>query len=163
MPHLPFPLVSRLPAVGTTIFTTMSRLAQECGAINLSQGFPDFSAEDVLFERSPTGCAVATTSMRRWRACRPAGGDRRQGERSVWRRLRPRARDYRHGRATQALFTAVAALVHPGDEVIVFEPVYDSYVPAIELQGGVVRRARLRRRTIVPTGTRSGVGRRGRA
>lgn len=45
--------------------------------------------------------------------------------------------------ATQALFTAVAALVHPGDEVIVFEPVYDSYVPAIELQGGIVRRARL--------------------
>jgi methionine aminotransferase len=58
--------------------------------------------------------------------------------------------------ATQALFTAVAALVHPGDEVIVFEPVYDSYVPAIELQGGVVRRARLRHRTIVPTGTRCG-------
>ena len=51
MPHLPFSLVSRLPDVGTTIFTTMSRLAQECGAINLSQGFPDFSAEDVLFER----------------------------------------------------------------------------------------------------------------
>ena len=51
MPRFPAPVVSRLPAVGTTIFTTMSRLAQECGAINLSQGFPDFNAEDVLFER----------------------------------------------------------------------------------------------------------------
>ena len=51
MPHFPAPIVSRLPAVGTTIFTIMSRLAQECGAINLSQGFPDFSAEDALFER----------------------------------------------------------------------------------------------------------------
>ena len=45
------PLRSRLPNVGTTIFTVMSRLAQECGAINLSQGFPDFNAEDLLFER----------------------------------------------------------------------------------------------------------------
>src|SRR5574343_477555 len=51
MPRFPAPVVSRLPEVGTTIFTVMSRLAQECGAINLSQGFPDFSAEDVLFER----------------------------------------------------------------------------------------------------------------
>ena len=51
MPSFPAPIESRLPNVGTTIFTVMSRLAQECGAINLSQGFPDFNAEDVLFER----------------------------------------------------------------------------------------------------------------
>ena len=51
MPSFPAAVVSRLPTVGTTIFTTMSRLAQECGAINLSQGFPDFNAGDVLFER----------------------------------------------------------------------------------------------------------------
>jgi methionine aminotransferase len=60
--------------------------------------------------------------------------------------------------ATQALFTAVAALVHPGDEVIVFEPVYDSYVPAIELQGGVVRRARLSAPDYRPDWRRSGAG-----
>ncbi|HRG71243.1 MAG TPA: aminotransferase class I/II-fold pyridoxal phosphate-dependent enzyme, partial [Thauera aminoaromatica] len=51
MPNFPAPIESRLPHVGTTIFTVMSRLAQECGAINLSQGFPDFNADDLLFER----------------------------------------------------------------------------------------------------------------
>ena len=142
MPHFPAPIVSRLPAVGTTIFTIMSRLAQECGAINLSQGFPDFSAEDVLFERvahwmraghNPYAPMAGVPALRAAIAAKVEA-------------LYGAAYDPEHevtvtAGATQALFTAVAALVHPGDEVIVFEPVYDSYVPAIELQGGVVRRA----------------------
>lgn len=144
MPHFPAPIESRLPAVGTTIFTIMSRLAQECGAINLSQGFPDFSAEDVLFER------VAHWMRAGHNQYAPMAGVPALRAAIVAKvaALYGAAYDPEHevtvtAGATQALFTAVAALVHPGDEVIVFEPVYDSYVPAIELQGGVVRRARL--------------------
>ena len=144
MPHFPAPIVSRLPAVGTTIFTIMSRLAQECGAINLSQGFPDFSAEDMLFER------VAHWMRAGHNQYAPMAGvpALRAAIAAKVEALYGAAYDPEHevtvtAGETQALFTAVAALVHPGDEVIVFEPVYDSYVPAIELQGGVVRRARL--------------------
>jgi len=144
MPRFPAPVVSRLPAVGTTIFTTMSRLAQECGAINLSQGFPDFSAEDVLFER------VAHWMRAGHNQYAPMAGVPALRE-AIAAKVRalygaeydPEFEITVTAGATQALFTAVAALVHPGDEVIVFEPVYDSYVPAIELQGGRVRRARL--------------------
>lgn len=144
MLHLPFPLVSRLPDVGTTIFTTMSRLAQECGAINLSQGFPDFSADDALFER------VAHWMRSGHNQYAPMAGVAALRDAIAAKVSGLYGADYdpEHeitvtAGATQALFTAVAALVHPGDEVIVFEPVYDSYVPAIQLQGGVVRRARL--------------------
>lgn len=145
MPSFPAPLVSRLPDVGTTIFTTMSRLAQECGAINLSQGFPDFSAEDVLFER------VAHWMREGLNQYAPMAGvmPLRAAIAAKVATLYGCAYDPEHeitvtAGATQALFTAIAALVHPGDEVIVFEPVYDSYVPAIQLQGGVVRRVALR-------------------
>ena len=144
MPSFPAPIVSRLPNVGTTIFTVMSKLAQDCGAINLSQGFPDFSAEDVLFERVGHWMRAGHNQyapMAGVPALRVAIAAK------VWALY---GTDYDPEReitvtagATQALFTAVTALVHPGDEVIVFEPVYDSYVPAIELAGGVVRRARL--------------------
>ena len=144
MPRFPAAVVSRLPDVGTTIFTVMSRLAQACGAINLSQGFPDFNAEDVLFER------VAHWMRAGHNQYAPMAGEpalRVAIAAKVWQ-LYGCDYDPEHeitvtAGATQALFTAVAALVHPGDEVIVFEPVYDSYVPAIELAGGVVRRARL--------------------
>jgi len=144
MPRFPAALVSRLPAVGTTIFTVMSRLAQDCGAINLSQGFPDFSAEDLLFERvahwmragynqyAPMAGVPALRAAIAAKAAALYGTD-----------YDPELEVTVTAGATQALFTAVAALVHPGDEVIIFEPVYDSYVPAIELAGGVVRRARL--------------------
>ncbi len=144
MPSFPAPVVSRLPAVGTTIFTVMSRMAQECGAINLSQGYPDFNAEDVLFER------VAHWMRAGHNQYPPMAGV------AVLREAIARKIETLYGTAydvdseitvtagaTQALFTAVAALVHPGDEVIVFEPVYDSYAPAIELQGGKVVRLRL--------------------
>ncbi len=144
MPSFPATVTSRLPAVGTTIFTVMSRMAQECGAINLSQGYPDFNAEDVLFER------VAHWMRTGHNQYPPMAGV------AVLREAIARKIETLYGTAydvdseitvtagaTQALFTAVAALVHPGDEVIVFEPVYDSYAPAIELQGGKVVRLRL--------------------
>jgi methionine aminotransferase len=144
MPHFPAPIASRLPRVGTTIFTVMSRLAQECGAINLSQGFPDFNAEDLLFER------VAHHMRAGRNQYAPMAGVAALRE-AVAAKIAvlygtaydPETEITITTGATQALFTAVAALVHPGDEVIVFEPVYDSYAPAVELQGGVVKRLRL--------------------
>jgi methionine aminotransferase len=129
---------------GVTIFTVMSRLAQECGAINLSQGFPDFNAEDALFE------GVARHMRAGHNQYAPMAGvpALREAIAAKIAALYGAAYDPETeitvtAGATQALFTAVAALVHPGDEVLVFEPVYDSYVPAIELQGGVARRLRL--------------------
>jgi len=144
MPSFPAPIESRLPNVGTTIFTVMSRLAQECGAINLSQGFPDFNAEDLLFER------VAHWMRAGHNQYAPMGGVAPLRE-AIARKVAdlygtaydPDSEVTVTAGATQALFTAVAALVHPGDEVIVFEPVYDSYAPAIELQGGRVVRLQL--------------------
>lgn len=145
MPHFPAPIESRLPNVGTTIFTVMSRLAQECGAINLSQGFPDFNAEDVLFERVAHWMRAGFNQYAPLAGCLPL---REAIVRKV-EGLYGTRYDVEHevtvtAGATQALFTAVSALVHAGDEVIVFEPVYDSYGPAIELAGGTVIRMQLR-------------------
>jgi len=144
MPEFTAALHSRLPRVGTTIFTVMSRLAQECGAINLSQGFPDFSADARLFDLvakhmragrnqyAPMAGAVPLREAvaRKIEALYGAAYDA-EGEITVT------------AGATQAIFTAVACMVRPGDEVIVFEPVYDSYVPSIELNGGTAVFARL--------------------
>ncbi|HNE15450.1 MAG TPA: aminotransferase class I/II-fold pyridoxal phosphate-dependent enzyme, partial [Rhodocyclaceae bacterium] len=124
MPVFSAPLVSRLPTVGTTIFTRMSQLAQTCGAINLSQGFPDFSAEDVLFER------VAHWMRAGFNQYAPMAGMPALRDAIATKVHALYGAHYDPGAeitvtagATQALFTAVAALVHPGDEVIVFEPV----------------------------------------
>ncbi len=144
MPSFPAPIETRLPGVGTTIFTVMSRLAQECGAINLSQGFPDFNAEDVLFER------VAHWMRSGHNQYAPMGGVLPLRE-AIARKVAalygtaydPESEVTVTAGATQALFTAIAALVRAGDEVIVFEPVYDSYAPAVELQGGRVVRLQL--------------------
>ncbi len=135
---------SRFPAMGTTIFTVMSRLAAECGAVNLSQGFPDFQAEPALFDsvyramqagRNQYAPMAGTPELRQAIVDKVAGlyGTRFDVEAEV---------TVTAG-ATQAIFTAIAAFVRPGDEVIVFEPVYDSYGPAIETVGGKVIPARL--------------------
>ncbi len=144
MPRFPAPLTSRLPQVGTTIFTVMSRLAQQCGAINLSQGFPDFNAEGLLFER------VAHWMRAGHNQYAPMAGVAPLREAIAAKIATLYGTDYDPDNeitvtagATEGLFSAVAAFVHPGDEVIVFEPVYDSYAPAIELQGGRVVRLAL--------------------
>ncbi|TAH41748.1 MAG: pyridoxal phosphate-dependent aminotransferase [Betaproteobacteria bacterium] len=144
MPSFPAPIESRLPNVGTTIFTVMSRLAQECGAINLSQGFPDFNAEDALFERVAHWMRAGHNQYAPMAGCLAL----REAIARKVEALYGTAYDVESeitvtAGATQALFTAVTACVRPGDEVIVFEPVYDSYVPAIELAGGRVVRMRL--------------------
>ncbi|TXI75542.1 MAG: pyridoxal phosphate-dependent aminotransferase [Dechloromonas sp.] len=130
-------IASRFPDMGTTIFTVMSRLAAECGAVNLSQGFPDFQAEPALFDamhrhmlagRNQYEPMAGLPELRQAIVDKVADlyGPRFDVESEV---------TVTAG-ATQAIFTAIAAFVRPGDEVIVFEPVYDSYVPAIETVGG---------------------------
>jgi methionine aminotransferase len=131
-------LRSRLPDVGTTIFTVMSRLAAEVGAINLSQGFPDFDCDPELVE-------LVARHMRDGRnQYAPMAGvpALREAIASMYmtsgaRRYDPETEITVTSGATEAIFCAVAACIHPGDEAIVFEPCYDSYVPAIALNGGV--------------------------
>ena len=138
-------IASRFPDMGTTIFTVMSRLAAECGAVNLSQGFPDFQAEPALFDamhrhmlagRNQYAPMAGLPELRKAIVDKVADlyGPRFDVDSEV---------TVTAG-ATQAIFTAIAAFVRPGDEVIVFEPVYDSYVPAIETVGGKAVFAQLR-------------------
>ena len=132
-PQLP----SRLPQVGTTIFSVMSRLAQEHGAINLSQGFPDFAPPARLLERVAHHMANGKNQY----AMMHGVPSLREAIAEKVARLYRASYDVEHeitvtAGATQAIFCAVAACVRPGDEVIVFAPVYDSYIPAILLNGG---------------------------
>jgi methionine transaminase len=136
---------SKLPGVGTTIFTVMSRLAAEHGAINLSQGFPDFDGPPALLER------VAHYLHHGCNQYAPMEGVMALRERIAEKVLRHygRAASPEHeitvtAGATEAIFCAITALVRPGDEVIVFDPVYDCYEPAIKLCGGVTRHLALR-------------------
>jgi len=136
---------SRLPKVGTTIFTVMSRLAAEHGAINLSQGFPDFSPEPLLLERVAHHMAAGANQYPPMAGVAPL----REAIAEKVRRLYLAEFDAESevtvtAGATQAIFTAIACCVRPGDEVIVFAPVYDSYVPGIELNGGHAVFAHLR-------------------
>jgi methionine aminotransferase len=135
---------SKLPAVGTTIFTVMSALAAEKGAVNLGQGFPDFDCDPALLG------AVATPWSKGLNQYPPMTGVPVLREAVATKIEALYGRRYDADReitvtagATQAILTAVLACVHPGDEVIVLEPCYDSYVPNIELAGGVVVRVPL--------------------
>lgn len=137
-------LQSRLPNVGTTIFTVMSALAQETGAVNLGQGFPDFDCDPALL--SQVGAAMAEglnqyPPMAGVMPLRQAVSDK--VAQLYGRRYDPNTEVTVTAGATQAILTAVLACVHPGDEVIVLEPCYDSYAPNIELAGGTVVRVPL--------------------
>lgn len=130
-------IASKLPNVGTTIFTTMSQLAAETGALNLSQGFPDFDGPLALRE------AVARHVMDGHNQYSPMTGLpalREQVAAKLQRcygaQVNPDLEVTITPGATEAIFCAVQAVVRPGDEVIVFDPVYDSYEPSVELAGG---------------------------
>ncbi|MBT8147500.1 MAG: pyridoxal phosphate-dependent aminotransferase, partial [Gammaproteobacteria bacterium] len=125
------------PAVGTTIFTVMSKMAQDYGAINLSQGFPDFDCPARLRE------LVALHLNSRKNQYPPMTGIPELREQIATKidrlyecKVDPDQQITVTSGATEALFDAVQACVHHGEEVIVFDPAYDSYVPAIELAGG---------------------------
>ena len=131
-------LRTRLPAVGTTVFTQMSQLAAEHGAVNLGQGFPDFGCDPKLV-------ALVNEAMRAGHNQYPfMTGVAAQREAIVakveklyGRRYDPASEVTVTAGATQAIITAILCSVHPGDEVIVIEPAYDSYLPSILLSGGV--------------------------
>lgn len=130
-------LTSKLPNVGTTIFTRMSQLAAEVGALNLSQGFPDFASPPALLEAAVKHLQAGhnqyapMTGLPRLRdqvALKVAGLYGRHVNAETEVTIVPGA--------TEAIFCAVQALIHPGDEAIVLDPCYDSYEPAVELAGG---------------------------
>jgi methionine aminotransferase len=128
---------SKLPAVGTTIFTVMSRLADEHGAVNLGQGFPDFDPPDALKLALARHVASGKNQYAPMAGV-PALRERIavELERSYGRRVDPEAEITITSGATEAIFDAIAAVVRPGDEVIVLDPAYDSYEPAVLLQAG---------------------------
>ncbi|MFN0015149.1 MAG: methionine aminotransferase [Saprospiraceae bacterium] len=132
-------ITSKLPHVGTTIFTVMSGLANQYGAINLSQGFPNFDPSErlqrLVFEHMQRGnnqySPMPGLPLLRERIAEKM-------ERLYARPLNPDTEITVTAGGTQAIFCAIAAFVHPGDEVILIEPCYDSYRPSVETVGGKV-------------------------
>jgi methionine transaminase len=131
-------LVSKLPHIATTIFTVMSRMASEEGAINLSQGFPGFGADPILLEMA------SKYIMEGYNQYPPMAGvvglRQRLAEKTQLTQgyyPDPETEVTIVSGATEAIFAAVSAIVRQGDEVLVLEPAYDSYEPAITLNGGV--------------------------
>ncbi|WP_295957891.1 pyridoxal phosphate-dependent aminotransferase [Rhodoferax sp.] len=142
---------TKLPAVGTTIFTVMSALATEHNAVNLGQGFPDFNCAPALVQ------AVTEAMQQGLNQYPPMPGIPALREAVAAKIEALHARKYRAtteititAGATQGIITAILAVVRPGDEVIVLEPCYDSYVPNIELAGGTAVRVPLTPRTFRP-------------
>jgi methionine transaminase len=137
MPNFSGTISSKLPRVGTTIFSTMSKLAMEHNAINLSQGFPDFECPQALVT------AVNTAMKEGHNQYAPMPGVMRlremiaeKTEELYGAKYNPETEITVTAGATQAIYTAIAAIIREGDEVIIFEPAYDCYEPAIELNGG---------------------------
>jgi methionine aminotransferase len=144
-------LSSRLPSVGTTIFTVMSAMATEHRAVNLGQGFPDFDCDPALLQ------AVTAAMHEGLNQYPPMAGVpvlreavAAKVEALYGRRYDPGQEITITAGATQAILTAVLCAVHPGDEVIVLEPCYDSYVPNVELAGAKVVRVPLTPRSFRP-------------
>ncbi|TXT41623.1 MAG: methionine aminotransferase [Comamonadaceae bacterium] len=144
-------LQSKLPHVGTTIFTVMSALAAEKKAVNLGQGFPDFDCDPKLVQ------AVTQAMQSGLNQYPPMAGVPTLRETIATKIKALYACEYSPDTeititagATQAILTAILAVVHAGDEVIVLEPCYDSYVPNIELAGGIAVRVPLSPGTFRP-------------
>lgn len=143
------PIQSRLPQVGTTIFTVMSALAQQHGAVNLGQGFPDFEGDPALLD------AVNRAMREGHNQYPPMAGVPALREAIAGKIAAIHGHHHDPGSeitvtagATQAILTAVLALVQPGDEVVVLEPCYDSYEPSITLAGARTVRVPLDPRTL---------------
>lgn len=131
---------SRLPHAGTSIFAVMSGLANEVGAINLSQGFPDFPISGELIE------LVNKYMHKGFNQYAPMPGVPALREAIAAKAFDtygitydPQTEITVTAGATEAIFCVITAMIHPGDEAIIIEPAYDSYAPAVELSGGIVR------------------------
>ena len=144
-------LVTKLPNVGTTIFTVMSALAQEKNAVNLGQGFPDFQCDPVLVDAVANAMRLGLNqypSMLGVMELRQAVADKIK---TLYKKsYDPNTEITVTAGATQAILNAVLAIVKAGDEVIVLEPCYDSYIPNIEMAGGVTVRVPLTPGTFRP-------------
>lgn len=127
---------TKLPKVGTTIFSVMSQLAVEHKAVNLGQGFPDFEPPEALREAVTRAMAEGRNQYAPGIGLQPLREQiALKTERMYGHKLSADTEVTVTSGATEALFAAIAAVVRAGDEVIVFDPAYDSYEPAIELQG----------------------------
>lgn len=134
----PFSVTSKLPEAGTTIFTVMSTLAAEHGALNLSQGFPEFSASQELIElvhRYMQDGYNQYAPMRGVLALRERIAEKVESQH--YHKVDPDAEVTITSGASEAIFATIAALIHPGEEVIVLEPAFDSYIPSILVNGGI--------------------------
>jgi methionine transaminase len=134
------PVISKLPQAGTTIFTVMSALANELGAINLSQGFPDYDTSPELIE------LVNQAMKNGHNQYAPMAGlmtlreeISRKTEKLYGAVYDPETEITITAGGTQAIFTVITAVINPNDEVIIFEPAFDCYAPAIKLAGGIVK------------------------
>jgi len=144
-------LISKHPNMGTTIFTVMSGLAAEAGAVNLGQGFPDFECDPALVN-------AVTQAMQDGLNQYPLMPGAMPLREAVSKKIESLYGYHYDAQteititagATQALITIMLAVVHPGDEVIVLEPCYDCYVPNVEMAGGVVVRVPLSPGTFKP-------------
>ncbi|MEM7573792.1 MAG: methionine aminotransferase [Bacteroidota bacterium] len=137
-------ITSKLPEVGTTIFSVMSRLANKHGAINLSQGFPNFPVDQqlkYLINQYVQADFNQYAPMIGLLELREAIATKKESLYGI--QLDPETEITITNGATEGIYNAFAALIRPGDEVIVFEPAYDCYIPTIELHGGVPRVVRL--------------------
>ena len=142
---------TKLPKVGTTIFTVMSQLALEHKAVNLGQGFPDFDGPQAMRDEL-TAAMNAGRNQYAPMTGLPALREQiaRKTEALYDRKVNVDTEITVTSGATEALFAAIAAVVRPGDEVIVLDPCYDSYEPAIELNGGRAVHVPLDPRTFAP-------------
>src|SRR5690606_17435686 len=136
--------VSKLPATPISIFSRMSQLAQTHQAVNLSQGFPDFAVASELTD------LVTTYMQEGFNQYAPMSGVLALRERIAYKyqaitqvEVDPETEITITAGGTQGLFTAIGTFIHPGDEVIIFEPAYDSYKPSVEAFGGKIVPVRL--------------------
>ena len=133
-------ITSKLPTVGTTIFSVMSKLALEHNAINLSQGFPDYPTDKKLIE------LINEAMLNGHNQYAPMHGLTDLRATVAKKMMANHGANYNEeteititAGGTQAIFTAIASVINPGDEVIIFEPAYDSYAPTVKLFGGLVK------------------------
>ncbi|MFZ4463476.1 MAG: methionine aminotransferase [Bacteroidales bacterium] len=145
MPVFSGNIISKLPTAGTSIFAVMSKLANDHQAINLSQGFPDFPISEKLIERVNHYMKKGFNQY----APMPGVGVLRQAiaakaKASYGVDYDPESEITVTAGATQAIFTAISTFVRETDEVIIFEPAYDSYAPAVKALGGVVKYSALK-------------------
>jgi len=137
-------VASKLPEVKTTIFTVMSALARKHQAINLSQGFPDFSPHPKLLEAAQKALVSGQNQYAPMQGLMPLREAIAQKTQDIYGIFyKPETEITVTAGATQAIFTAIMAFVRPEDEVIMIEPVYDSYAPAVHLCGGIVKYCQL--------------------